>query len=913
MKTTLGSTRILNTGVLGLLAVLVVSLVASPSSGAAPVPGSAGTDTSLAATDSQVTVAGRGKFADLRITVNQTKSLTNQAVSITWTGGTPTTTGSSTFDAHYLQVMQCWGDDDGTVPDSPGPRPEHCVQGASDAVFGGRNGGLFPSGGLALERIISRRGAPNFDPGDGHLDERTGYVWMPFRPVSGPSTDVHYDPNFNPAIVGGSYWLNPYFNVITTNEIAAGRTGPDGKGAELFEVNTGLESSGLGCGQKVQPVAGGSPVVPRCWLVVVPRGAAADENEGTGLTEPGVFTSPLSPRAWQHRIAIPLEFNPVDTPCALSDNQRRIVGSELVAAAVGSWQPTLCSVPGLPPYAYGAISDARARQQLLSPAPGSPGMAVVSRPIDPGSIDAGNPVTYAPLTLSAMVIGFNIERYPNDKDPAEAPLRGSRVAHVNLTPRLVAKLLTQSYRSQVAIKSDPPYPWVEKNPAHLGLDPDFLQFNPEFNLLQTAGGKNLGGLLMASPSSDAALQVWEWVLSDPEAKAWMDGAPDAWQMRVNPVYATKAAANSNGTPFGDPLPDTFPKSDPYCYAAPPQGPGGEVVPPLLCGLDWLPYTQTARDAARLTRAANDGARTAADPHAASPDKVYRPDGPQALGTRAILSITDSASAAQYGLQTASLSRAGDNGPERAFVAPDAAGLAAGVEAMAPKGSRDVLEPNPRATVSSAYPLTALTYAAVAPLSLDDRARREYAAFVDYAAGPGQVPGRRFGQLPPGYAPLPTALRAQSAAAAATIRDLRPASAPAEPASDLNSVPVAPTEQSDAPRPPSGAPVPTPGATRPPSGSSRSSRGSSSLGPLAAPPAAAVIDLALTAPSSNLAAGTPSPATKLITPVLALAQSRFALPGLFGIALLSALGALEITKRPRRLLAGAPEANEEVGS
>src|SRR5688572_29940152 len=74
-------------GLLGLLAVMVVTFVASPSSGAAPVPGSAGTDTSLPATDSQVTVAGRGPFADLRITVNQTKSLANQAISVTWTGG----------------------------------------------------------------------------------------------------------------------------------------------------------------------------------------------------------------------------------------------------------------------------------------------------------------------------------------------------------------------------------------------------------------------------------------------------------------------------------------------------------------------------------------------------------------------------------------------------------------------------------------------------------------------------------------------------------------------------------------------------------------------------------------------------------------------------------------------------------
>lgn len=889
-------------GLLGLLPVLVVTLVASPSSGAAPVPGSAGTDTSLPPTDSQVTVAGRGPFADLRITVNQTKNLANQAISVTWTGGKPTDVGSSRFNSNYLQFMQCWGEDAGDVAGNPGPPPQQCVQGASDAVYGGRNLGLFPGGGLTLERIISRRGAPNYDPDKGHLDDRTGYVWMPFRPVDGPAVGVHYDPNFNPAIVGGNYWLNPYFNAITTNEIAGGRTGPNGKGAELFEVATGLESSGLGCGQKAQAVPGSSLKVPRCWLVVVPRGDADYENEGSGVAaSSGVFTSPLSSRSWQNRISVPLDFNPVDTPCALSANQRRIVGSELAAGAVASWQPALCSKPGLPPYAYGSISDSRARQQLLSALPGSPGMAVVSRPIERASVNADNPITYAPLTLSATVIGFNIERNPNTVDPAEEPLRGTRVARINLTPRLVAKLLTQSYRSQVAIKSTPPYAWVDKNPAHLGLDSDFLQFNPEFKLLQTAGGKNLGGFVMPAPNSDAALRVWEWILADPEAKSWLDGAPDPWQMKVNPVYATKAAANTNGAAFGDPLPDSFPKNDPYCYSAPPQGSGGSVVPPPLCGLDWLPYTQSFRDAAQFTRVANDGARTTEDPNAPSSDKVYRPDGPQTLGSRAILSITDSASAAQYGLQTASLSRAGDNTRERAFVAPDESALVAGAGAMAPKGIPEVLEPNPSVAAADAYPLTALTYAAVTPLSLDDRARSEYAAFVDYAAGAGQVSGRQFGQLPPGYAPLPAAFRAQSTAAAETIRNLKAASGPSDPATSESASPTPPGETAAAPT----ATSATPGGAATPSlnagSGSRTSGRVPALPPLGSPTAPGAVDLAA---SKSPPAPGGSPLAKLITPILALAGNRFALPGLAGIALLSALGALEITHRPRRRLVGS---------
>jgi hypothetical protein len=875
---------------LGLFAVVVAASLASPAVGDEPVPGSAGTDTSLPRTESAVTVSGRGPFQDLRVTVNQTKNLVNQAISITWTGATPTERGASRFAAHYLQIMQCWGDDDGTNAANPGPPPEQCVQGATDAVYGGRNGGLFPAGGFALERIISRSDFEGFDPAAGYVDVRTKLQWKPFRAVDGEEIGPHYDPKFNPAIIGGNYWLNSYFDATTSNEISGGRTGPNGAGAELFQVTTGRESSGLGCGLAVQPVAGGAPKVPKCWLVVVPRGDPASENEGTPFDDKqGVMTSPLSPGAWKHRIAIPLEFTPVESACDLSDDQRQIAGNELPVSAVASWQQKLCTVPGLQPFAYATVADASARRQLQGGGLGAPGMVVVSRPLDPATADPARPVVYAPLSLSATVIGFNIERNPKpETDPAEESLRSVRVAELNLTPRLVAKLLTQSYRQQTAIKAPPPYEWVKANPQHLGVDPDFLQFNPEFALLQN-GGKNFGGLVLPTGNSDAARQAWEWVLADPEAKAWLAGTPDPWGMRVNPAYATDPALNTTGGAFGDPVPDMFPKADPHCYQGPPQGPGGTVVPPPLCGTDWLPYTPSLRDAARLTRAADDRAKTSEDPFAISSDKVYKSDGPQVIGSRTILSITDSASASQYGIQMARLSRAGDDRADRTFIAPDEAGLTAGVSAMAPGAVSTVLEPNPQATTPGAYPLTVLTYAAVSPLALDTAARQDFATFVDYATGPGQVVGRELGQLPLGYAPLPAALRAQAASAAKQIREL-----------------TAPAAADDPTGPPAAAapPAADPGGGFPVgAGTSSGPNGGSSVDstPLA-PPEAVPAEL-------EPAAKDPEP-LGLTTPILALARNRLVLPILAVVALLSALGALEITKWPRRMPPGTVPAPDE---
>jgi len=862
------------------MAIVAVSLAPPVVSWAADtVPGSAGTDTSIPLTRSFLTVSGRGKFAGLKVTVNQTKDLANQAISVTWNGGMPTEKSltSIAFGSNFLQMFQCWGDDDGSNPDNPGPPPQQCEQGATNGVYGGRP--LLVSG-RAATRTVSRRGDPSFDPTLGTLYDN-GEVEMPFRSVDGTVVPLSVDTEFNPNLGGGNYWLNSFFNVITTNEVNGAQTARDGTGSELFEATTGEESSGLGCGQKAQPLPDGSTKVPRCWLVVVPRGGVADEMEGTNYDvsgRDGVAISPLAPVPWRNRLAFPLEFKPVDSSCSLSAQQRRIVGSELLSGAVISWQPSLCATPGLSPYAYSATSDTRARQQLLGGGQGAAGMAVVLRPADPATVDPQNPVVYAPLTISGTVIGFNVDRasrgiFPEGQRPspevlaAEAELARVRVAHLNLTPRLVAKLLTQSYRSQVEIENTvpPDYPWVTKNPSSLADDPDFVQFNPEFNLLQAASARNMGGLVLPAPNSDSALQVWEWVFADPEARRWLAGEPDPFGMKINPVYSTSGSTNPQGVGFGDPLPDSYPKSDPYCFTAP-QSAGGTS----LCGLDWKPYSSGLRASARLTRSANDNAKVS---FVGGEVKSEPPPNP---GQRSLVSVTDTASAAQYGVQMARLSRAGDNNPDRGFVAPDQAGLAAGAQALTAKAVPGFLEPNPAAAPPGAYPLTALAYAAVTPLSLDATARKEYAAFVDYAAGPGQTPGLGAGQLPSGYQPLSDALRDQAKAAAAKIRDLK--------------LPGAPPDSALATSAPAGT---SPSASLGPAGvgtSGQAQAQSPAIAPTATPPPV----LPKTSKSRI-----ETIAQALRTPFYRAAATRWALPLLVVLAVVGALGALEITKRRSR--------------
>ena len=151
------------------------------------------------------------------------------------------------------------------------------------------------------------------------------------------------------------------------------------------------------------------------------------------------------------------------------------------------------------------------------------------------------------------------------------------------------------------------------------------------------------------------------------------------------------------------------------------------------------------------------------------ETAWAANGPQRGGTRFILSVTDSASAAEYGLQTAGLSRAGDDGASRAFITPnDPNSVLAAVNAMKPSAPSGMLTSNPSAAAPGVYPLTLLTYAGVVPSGLTAKERVDYAAFLKFATGAGQTSGVGAGQLPAGYVPLPATLRAKAADAITTI-------------------------------------------------------------------------------------------------------------------------------------------------
>ncbi|MEV7285203.1 hypothetical protein AB0O01_11680 [Streptomyces sp. NPDC093252] len=674
-----------------LVSAVVVALLPLPPEGSPAQAAEAPSEASSAVTKSGT----KGKYDDfsaLKVTVHQTRGLRSQGVRVSWEGGRQTLPGNGVFNTDYLQIMQCWGDD------PAGPSPEQCVYGGSSAVVADGMG-----------RVLS----PGADP----AEERASFV--PFRPANGePATTSAYDYT--------------YFGPLDTNEQPASLTFAGGTGEAVFEVQDGIQADYLGCGVNTAP-EGSTPVPRPCWLVVVPRGThQADGSESPGSR---LVTSPLSATNWAQRIVFPLDFLQADRFCPAGQEERPTVGSELMTDAVTSWQPKLCTSTRST-FGFTSAAEEQARDQVLTTTEELPTLGFTVEPVEPveavEAAEGGPAVVHAPVAVSGLAFAFFVEG-------ADGVVRD-----MNLSPRLVAKMLTHSYVSDVPWTAPAPEQ-VRGNPMTYLNDPEFRRLNPDFPEVRGAASS----LMVPIGNSDTARLVWNWLQSDPEARAFLAGEPDPDGMRVNSSFQELELDRNAGL-------NQYPKVDPTVAPAV----GNSAAAPLnYTLLDLAPYTNDLHDGAvRARRGNNNRTISWAQGDAGVPAKLVN-DAPWP-GRRTVMAVVDVASAERYGLPTAALRNA-----DGTFVEPSTDSLLAGVDAMEPSAADPtVLDADPARAKGGAYPLTAVTYAA-ASVDQDEAARTAYAEFIRYAAGPGQTPGLSAGELPHGYAPLPESLRTRARAAA----------------------------------------------------------------------------------------------------------------------------------------------------
>ncbi|CAN5439342.1 hypothetical protein BH10ACT4_BH10ACT4_03820 [soil metagenome] len=780
-------TRLVRGASFGLVALAILGLVALNT---AKQPADAASATSSAVTVKWTGEAGQptrdatsphfAEFRKLSITVSQTTGIVDQAIKVGVTGfaGTITAPDNSVKNAmNYLQAMQCWGD----------PAAADFRQ---TCQWGGRyveNNGLGTSAYLDNTLRVASRDLDTAHPTTAD---------NPFLTVQGRSVSG------KPQLVDGTakYAILDYFNAATSNEVTSARVGADGTGSFDFETQTSDQAPQLGCG---------SVDHLRCWLVVVPRGTVFGGNgeECSSILDPAnnyePYTkgrpnslqggSPINPGCdyWDNRVVIPLDFQPTGNTCTVGSAEQRVIGSQLMVGAMSSWQPALCSKQKTT-YSFSTNPDVIARHQLLE---GTASVAYASFPLSAGELTTNDDrdvlaktrLSYAPVAVSGVALAFLGE------------FDSGRQTKLTLSPRLIAKLLTQSYPFQIPTSSgdepskaiahlDP----VNRKYRYLNQDPEFQKLNPT---TWPAFSQNPGIVVPGPASADAIRQLWRWILADTDAAAFLAGNPDPSGMTVNPYYlpagsakavvptftedgtfalnpdgtqVTKAVGLSNvdGTPqkLSEVPLDTFIKAD-------------KTLAPLhlqtgqknrFDSIQYAPYTDNLLSAARAGFRADPNSKSVWDPskiNSSGDVGDWVSSGAQIPGQKFMIAITDTPSAERYGLDTAALKVPNSD----SYVEPTQAAFSEALSALQPTSDAKVSQIDPSKVSPKGYPLTMVTYAEVNLTRSTAAARKNIANLIDQVTTTGQVVGTSPGQLPAGYLPITPAMVAQSAAAITDIR------------------------------------------------------------------------------------------------------------------------------------------------
>lgn len=232
-----------------------------------------------------------------------------------------------------------------------------------------------------------------------------------------------------------------------------------------------------------------------------------------------------------------------------------MAGSELLSSSAASWVPGLCKAEDIA-LGYTQLGDQVARAQFDNGADG----AVFAT--GPASADA----VYVPTALSAPVIAYSLSYQPfcparpepyteeqakacgyDSLDALDADIArsGTLVRDLRLDARLVAKLLTQSYAYAIFDKQGfRREGWMVERPASLASDPEFVRLNPSLAHISVTDS-NINALdhfVLEALRSDAAAEVWDWMLADADARAFLHGCPDPDGMVINPFYSARTYA-----------------------------------------------------------------------------------------------------------------------------------------------------------------------------------------------------------------------------------------------------------------------------------------------------------------------------------------------------------------------------------
>jgi hypothetical protein len=672
---------------------------------------------------------------DVTVTADQTTELRGrQRIRITWSGAQPSggrasnPYGESGLAQEYpVVIMQCRGVDD------PGPgeeqlRPETCW-----------------TASVAQRSQITRGNAESTWRHDLDADEAdkvrvSGLDPLPSAEVC-PSADLgDFSTRLTPFVAASGRTFPACQSDQMPPEAAVGAAFPpaelaaftdlEGNGEVQFEVRSDVENESLGCNHEVACSVVVIPIVGlSCDAPSSPPSTGDQACRRTGRFTPGSgnfagngvdqAVSPglwWSPSNWRHRFSIPISFGlPPDT-CDVLDPRppTGFYGTELLAQAALQWAPAYCLRKDRFKFQHNQMSDEAGFALMESG--GGPAALVSSGHEQTGP----DPVGYAPTAVTGFAVAY----------VADKPDNAGEVSTLRLTPRLVAKLLTQSYLGSDLGRG---HPGIGDNPLSIIQDPEFVELNPGLPQINQEAGATL---LSLSNESDVIHQLTEWVVADKDARDFIAGEADPWGMVVNPNYRDLQLPATSIPLLDDYVPETgntCRQQNPAVYFNQLAAPVTALRKVSEAILDAHPNVQTRCEFEPDTGLFRIG-------------RVPR----QSFGARFMLGVVSLGDAARFGLRTAAL-----QAEPGSFVSPDAASLAAAVQLMEPQGPTQpfVLDQQAVRRSTQAYPGTMVVYTAARMRNLSKADAATVAKFIRIATSEGQRQGPGNGELPAGFLPL----------------------------------------------------------------------------------------------------------------------------------------------------------------
>lgn len=710
-----------------------LSLLALPVALGSTPPASAVADDAAAPAYTQTKTLTRSLFIEgapievdtrsVTVTASRTTELRGrERIDISWTGAHPTGGRASSpfgelgmLQEYPVVIMQCRGLDEPSLPIEQQLAPETC----------------WTSSRMQRSQMVDETQAVwRHDMYGTDLDraQKTGLWPLPAECADAESFSTH-TTSYRAA--NGMVYAACTAETMPP-EAAVGAAFPpaemaaftdlEGNGSVKFEVRSDVENGSLGCSDTVA-----------CSIVVIPiqgiscvdadvecnkagrfeSGSSNYANEGIDVAvSPQLWWAPSN---WRNRFSIPLSFGLPPDACDVLDKRAPtgFYGSELMAQASLQWSPAYCLDKDRFKFQHNKMSDDAGFNLAQT---GGGVAAFVSREHEALS----DPMGYAPVAVTGFSIAYVIDR----------PDNAGEYLNLALTPRLVAKLLTQSYLGSERGRG---HPGMGTNPVSLNQDPEFQQLNPGLDTIPREAGATL---LSLSESSDVLTTLTSWIANDKQAAAFIAGEPDPWGMVINPNYK-KIALPTSEWPLLD---DYVPPTEQECYAQNPAPYFSQLAAPINslrkiaeAVLDAWPNVQTKCERA-----------TTADPW-----KIGRIDR-QGVGTRFMLGLVASGDARRLGLNEARLKTTGST-----YVAPTDAAMAKALKVAQPSKSGDgpfVLDIKD-VVKADGYPGTMIVYTAARTANLPKADAAKVAAFVRVSTTEGQRAGYGNGDLPPGYLPI----------------------------------------------------------------------------------------------------------------------------------------------------------------